>query len=678
MTVGVRQRWRDSRPALPPDRRPVLPTVLAVLAVVAGTGYRLGLLLHDAPPTNSDEATMGLAALHISRGQEFPVWFYGQAYMGTLEAYLAAPVFALVGPSTLGLRLPTLALYAVFVVLAWRLTLRLTGDHWFALLVVALLALGSDRVVKNQLIAGGGYPEMNAAGVALAVLAYDLAAGRPGRRLPRWAGWGFLAGLMLWVDPLLLPYVAATGAVLLAYGRRELRGRAGVLLGAAALVGAGPLLVHSLATGRNPVAAVLAAGGSGQPAGWADRLHGGLVLGPPLGMGFCSPSHCAPGQSWWAVALPLLLLAAALSAWRALRPPVADLGQLPFRADGNCPRSSVATGGAVRLGLVGAAVATLALYAASSAAGRTPVESSRYLSCLLISVPALLWPLWSAARRAARPATAWADLAGMGTGGAGTAGTDTAGAGTGLPGLGGTGGADAGGTAGAGTGLPGLGGTGGAGPGGTAGAGTGGAGPGGTAGAGPGGTAGAGTGLPGLGGTGGAGTGRAGADAGGTGAGGAGRVRRRGGVGAGARWRGVTGFAAVLVLAATLGTAAVATAGAVDAAPAARAAEARHAGLVAVLRQRGVRHVYGGYWTCNRLTFATREDVLCAVVDDDLRPGHDRYLPYRRAVRQSAAPAWVAPDGSPLAARLDERRRTDPAALDLVTVPGWRIYLPGP
>ncbi|MFV2111041.1 hypothetical protein ACFHW0_01715 [Micromonospora sp. LOL_025] len=582
MTVGVRQRWRDARPALPPDRRPLLPTVLAVLAVVAGTGYRLGLLLHDAPPTNSDEATMGLAALHIAQGREFPVWFYGQAYMGTLEAYLAAPVFALVGPSTLGLRLPTLALYAVFVVLAWRLTLRLTGDHWFALLVVALLALGSDRVVKNQLIAGGGYPEMNAAGVALAVLAYDLAAGRPGRRLPRWAAWGFLAGLMVWVDPLVLPYVAATGAVLLAYGRRELRGRAGALLGAAALVGAGPLLAHSLAAGRDPIAAVLAAGGSGQPAGWADRLHGGLVLGPPLGMGFCSPSHCTPGQLWWAVALPLLLFAAALSAWRALRPPVGDLGQLPFRADGNCPRSIVATapvGGAVRLALVAAAVATLAVYTVSSAAGRTPVESSRYLSCLLISVPALLWPLWSAARRAPRPRTA-----GTITAGADTAGTHTAGAGT---------------------------------------------------------------------------------------------VRTRGGAGAAARWRGTVGIAAVLVLAATLGTAAVATAGAVDAAPAARAAEARHAELVAALRQRGVRHVYGGYWTCNRLTFATVEDVLCAVVDDDLRPGHDRYLPYRRAVRQAAAPAWVAPAGSPLAARLDERRHADPA-LDLVTVPGWRIYLPRP
>ncbi|MFG1890602.1 hypothetical protein ACGFIR_22415 [Micromonospora sp. NPDC049051] len=556
MTVGVRHR--HPRPATPTARRR-LPTVLAVLAVVAGIAYRLGLLLHHAPPTNSDEATMGLAALHIARGQEFPVWFYGQAYMGTLEAYLAAPVFALAGPSTLGLRLPVLALYAAFVVLAWRLTLRLTGDRWFALLVVALLALGSDRVVKNQLIAGGGYPEMNAAGVALAVLAYDLAAGRPGRRLPRWAAWGFLAGLMVWVDPLVLPYVAATGAVLLAYRRRELRGRAGVLLGAAALLGAAPLLVQSLATGRDPLAAVLAAGGSGQAAGWADRLHGGLVLGPPLGMGFCSPGHCAGWQLWWAAALPILLLLATVTALRLLRrpPAPADLGHLPSAPDGNCPRSGDAVArvrAALSLALVGAAVATLAAYTLSSAAGRTPVESSRYLSCLLISVPALLWPLWAAARRRT------AHLPRVAAGGAVAH-------------------------------------------------------------------------LP--------------------------RVAVGG------------------ALAATLGTAAVATAGAVGAAPTARAAEARHAELVAALRQRGVRHVYGGYWTCNRLTFAAREDVLCAVVDDDLRPGHDRYLPYRRAVWGSAAPAWVAPAGSPLATRLDERLRTDPAALDLVVVPGWRIYLPG-
>ncbi|PWU55851.1 hypothetical protein DLJ47_08280 [Micromonospora sp. S4605] len=547
MTTGVRQQRRAAPCALPGARWTRLAGPLTVAAVVAGVGYRLWLLLHDAPPTNSDEATMGLAALHIAQGRQFPVWFYGQEYMGPLEAYLAAPVFALAGPSVLGLRLPTLALYALFVLLAWRLTRRLTGDRWFALLVVALLALGSDRIVKNQLIAGGGYPEMNPAGMALALLAYDLAAGRPGRRLPRWAAWGFLAGLMAWVDPLVLPYVAATGAVLLGFRWRELRGRAGALLGLAAVLGAAPLLGHSLLTGRNPLAAVLTAGGAEQPAGWADRLHGALVLGPPLGMGFCSPSHCATWQLWWAAALPVLLAVGGVTAWRTLR--TGD------------PDGDARAGAAIRLALVLGGVATLAVYAASSAAGLTPVESSRYLSCLLISLPALLWPLWSAARRAGRRADARLD------------------------------------------------------------------------------------------------------------------VRRSAGSGLRASALRVT---AVGVLVATAGTAVVATAGAIGTAPAARAAEARHAALVAALRERGVRHVYAGYWTCNRLTFASAEDVVCAVVDDDLSPGHDRYLPYRRAVRQAAAPAWVAPVGSPLAARLDERTRAEPGMLTPVTVDAWRIYLPHP
>lgn len=217
MTAGVREEPREAvRPRTP--RRLPLPTLLALLVGFAGVGYRLALLFADAPPTNSDEATMGLAALHIARGDGFPVWFYGQAYMGTLEAYLAAPLVALAGPSVLVLRVPTLALYALFLLLSWRLTRRLGGDRWYALLVVAVLALGADRVVKNQLIAGGGYPELNPAGTALALLTVGLCMTGAGARLPRWAAWGLVAGVLLWVDPLILPYVLTLGALLVPAG----------------------------------------------------------------------------------------------------------------------------------------------------------------------------------------------------------------------------------------------------------------------------------------------------------------------------------------------------------------------------------------------------------------------------------------------------------------------------
>ncbi|MDG4799483.1 DUF423 domain-containing protein [Micromonospora sp. WMMD980] len=567
MTAGVRQEPREAdRPRA--SRRPRLPTLLALLVGFAAVGYRLALLLADAPPSNSDEATMGLAALHIARGDDFPVWFYGQAYMGTLEAYLAAPLVALAGPSVLVLRLPTLALYALFLLLSWRLTRRLGGDRWYALLVVAVLALGADRVVKNQLIAGGGYPELNPAGAALALLTVALCGNGPGARLPRWAAWGLVAGVLLWVDPLILPYALALGAVLVAWRRRELAGRAGAALGGALLLGAAPMLLDSLRHGRNPLAAVLSAGGSGTSASWVERWHGGVVVGPPLAMGFCSPGHCAPWQLWWAVAFPILLLLAAFTAWRTVRRPAGS-------ADRRVPA-------AVRLALLGGAAAVLAAYTASSAAGRTPVESARYLSCLAVAVPALLWPLWQAARplaaRLGRPV------------GRVVLGLDR------RRELGEVAESDR-------------------------------------------------SGHPHL-----------------------GEVESVRSV--------VAGIGAVTVLAGMLGTGASATADAIRAAPAVHAAADRHRMLVDALGDLGVRHVRGGYWTCNRISFASGEETVCAVVDDELRPGFDRLPGYRRAVAADPDAAWVAPDGSPLAARLDRRLGAEPGALRVITIPGWRIYLP--
>ncbi|MER7996524.1 DUF423 domain-containing protein [Micromonospora chalcea] len=544
MTAGVREEPRETVRSRTPRRLP-LPTLLAVLVGFAAVGYRLALLFADVPPTNSDEATMGLAALHIARGDGFPVWFYGQAYMGTLEAYLAAPLIALAGPSVLVLRLPTLALYALFLLLSWRLTRRLGGDRWYALLVVAVLALGADRVVKNQLIAGGGYPELNPAGAALALLTVGLCVTGAGARLPRWAAWGLIAGVLLWVDPLILPYVLTLGALLVAWRWRELAGRAGVVLAGALLLGTAPMLVDSLRHGRNPVAAVLAAGGTGAAADWADRLYGGLVLGPPLAMGFCSPGRCATWQLWWALAFPVLLALAAFTAWHTLR-----------RTWGG-PRSVERVSAGVRLALLGGAAGVLAAYAVSNAAGRTPIESSRYLSCLAVAVPALLWPLWQAVRPLAEVES----------------------------------------------------------------------------------------------------------------------IKATGGRAAGARAR-VAGVGAVAVLAGVLGTGAAATVEVIRAAPAVHAEADRHRSLVDTLGALGVRHVRGGYWTCNRLTYATGENVLCAVVEDDLRPGFDRLPAYRREVAADPEAAWVALAGSPLAARLDARLGPEPGALDVVTVAGWRIYLP--
>ena len=55
-------------------------------------------------PFNSDEAIVALAARHILQGAR-PVFFYGQAYMGTIDSYMVALGFSLFGESVLVMRL---------------------------------------------------------------------------------------------------------------------------------------------------------------------------------------------------------------------------------------------------------------------------------------------------------------------------------------------------------------------------------------------------------------------------------------------------------------------------------------------------------------------------------------------------------------------------------------------
>jgi hypothetical protein len=59
----------------------------------------LGWWQRGGPGTDSDDATMGLMAKHIVALGGRPIFFYGQSYMGSLEAYAAALMYAFLGVS---------------------------------------------------------------------------------------------------------------------------------------------------------------------------------------------------------------------------------------------------------------------------------------------------------------------------------------------------------------------------------------------------------------------------------------------------------------------------------------------------------------------------------------------------------------------------------------------------
>ncbi|QKW13086.1 hypothetical protein HUT12_09985 [Verrucosispora sp. NA02020] len=360
------------------------PAFVALLLGLAGVGYRLYLVLHTVPVSNSDEATFGLAALHIAEGREHPVFLYGQRYMGMLQSYLAAPLLAVGGPSWPLLRLPVLALYAVFLWLIHRLTRRI-GSPWFATLVVGLLALGSERVIRDQVTTVGGRPEVKVAVLAMLLLVAGLAQGTVRHRRLAVGAFGLLAGVAVWSDWLIVPYLAVAGLALVWAVRRELLGGAGLLLLVGFTVGIAPMIRDNLVAppGQDSLSVLRTiSGATGAPPPWPQRLDGGLLEGVSLAGGLCPLAGCARWQEWFALLYPVLLVVAAVLAGLAYR-----------RAAGRADR----VGPVLHLALLGGAALTLLAYVRSSLAATDPLGNARYLSVLQLSLPAVLWPLWSTA-----------------------------------------------------------------------------------------------------------------------------------------------------------------------------------------------------------------------------------------------------------------------------------------
>src|SRR5262245_59913818 len=112
-----------------PDRlRASLATVgppLLIAAVFLALRYRLALTPELAQPYY-DEALTGLMGLAILRGVP-QVFFWGQPYLGAVDAYLAAAAFQLAGPSALALRMSAVVAALGWAWAVWSLGRRTAG-----------------------------------------------------------------------------------------------------------------------------------------------------------------------------------------------------------------------------------------------------------------------------------------------------------------------------------------------------------------------------------------------------------------------------------------------------------------------------------------------------------------------------------------------------------------------
>jgi hypothetical protein len=144
---------------MPQSPRPILALLIAIVLLIALTG-RSWLLSTGSVSFHSDEAVVALMARHINAGAPIPTFFYGQAYMGSLDPLLVALAFRLFGESVEAIRLVQSALYLLIVVTGILAAWRLSGRMIVAGVVGLLLAIPSPLVALYTTASLGGYGEV--------------------------------------------------------------------------------------------------------------------------------------------------------------------------------------------------------------------------------------------------------------------------------------------------------------------------------------------------------------------------------------------------------------------------------------------------------------------------------------------------------------------------------------
>ena len=213
--------------------------VVTLLGAAVGVALRVWAVLLPQGALDADEAVVGLQVHGILHGT-FPVFFPGQGYGGTQEAFLAAPLVALFGLHTWTIRIVVVALWAVAAVLVWRIGLRVL-DRRRAVLAAVLFWIWPAYFVWKSTRAHGFYGSELVLGLAVLLLVLRVAE-RPLRR--DLVLLGLALGCGLWSSPQ-VAIVALPALAWLVWRRRDVLRGAGYVAGGA-VVGALPWLLGNL------------------------------------------------------------------------------------------------------------------------------------------------------------------------------------------------------------------------------------------------------------------------------------------------------------------------------------------------------------------------------------------------------------------------------------------------
>ncbi len=209
--------------------------VFIVFVLAIAFALRWGVLTLTHFGIESDEAIVGLMAKHITEGRSWPIFYYGQPYMGSLEAFLTALSFKIFGQTSFAIKVVPLTFSLLLVVLIYR-SARYVTDKFGARVAALLAALGPNALIVWSGKARGGFIELVAIGSLAFLLSFRILKKLSGdnsltrARSDRHLGLGFdvfLLGFVLgvgwWTNNQIIFYLTAILPVLLVVTLRRLR-----------------------------------------------------------------------------------------------------------------------------------------------------------------------------------------------------------------------------------------------------------------------------------------------------------------------------------------------------------------------------------------------------------------------------------------------------------------------
>lgn len=235
----------------------VVSTVALGVVLVGGLLERLVALRTPIAQGNSDTSIVYLMARHVAHG-DLHVFFWGQAYGGTLFQLTAGALIWLFGPSIVLAQVTEIAYWFVASLLLGSIVARERG-RLEGIVAVGAFWLATPLMVRVSFTDPGFYGDGLAVGLAAIRVAQGFRTRRPTLEA---VGLGLCIGVGFWLTPLTVALTAPASALFLL---RDRRARSVAAMMSGAVIGGAPWLWANAQTGLASLHAQNGTGGVSLP-----------------------------------------------------------------------------------------------------------------------------------------------------------------------------------------------------------------------------------------------------------------------------------------------------------------------------------------------------------------------------------------------------------------------------